>query len=413
MSFKKILLVLLSTSIFQFSWSQNKDLDFYLDQAMVNSPLLKDYRNQVLSNQLDSQRIRASYKPQVNGSSVNNYAPTVNGFGYDFAVTNGAQVTAQVGVNMQIISKENLNNQLSAISLRNEAVENSARISEQELKRTITGQYILAYSDLQQLQFTGDVIGLLKKEEVILKQLTEKNVYRQTEYLTFLVALRQQQLIYRQVNLQFRNNYAQLNYLCGISDTANAYLQDPGIQLSSLSEPSVSVFFHQYQIDSLVLLNSRNQISFAYKPRLSVFADGGYLSSMNYRPYKNFGVSTGFSVILPIYDGRQRRLQYNKLTIAEQTRSNYKDFFKKQYDQQLNQLRQQLNGTMDLQKDISQQETYSESLINVNARLLETGDVRIADYIIALNSYLNAKYLLTQNNIIRLQIINQINYWNR
>ncbi len=413
MSFKKILLVLLSTSIFQFSWSQNKDLDFYLDQAMVNSPLLKDYRNQVLSNQLDSQRIRASYKPQVNGSSVNNYAPTVNGFGYDFAVTNGAQVTAQVGVNMQIISKENLNNQLSAISLRNEAVENSARISEQELKRTITGQYILAYSDLQQLQFTGDVIGLLKKEEVILKQLTEKNVYRQTEYLTFLVALRQQQLIYRQVNLQFRNNYAQLNYLCGISDTANAYLQDPGIQLSSLSEPSVSVFFHQYQIDSLVLLNSRNQISFAYKPRLSVFADGGYLSSMNYRPYKNFGVSTGFSVILPIYDGRQRRLQYNKLTIAEQTRSNYKDFFKKQYDQQLNQLRQQLNGTMDLQKDISQQVTYSESLINVNARLLETGDVRIADYIIALNSYLNAKYLLTQNNIIRLQIINQINYWNR
>lgn len=413
MSFKKILLVLLSTSIFQFSWSQNKDLDFYLDQAMVNSPLLKDYRNQVLSNQLDSQRIRASYKPQVNGSSVNNYAPTVNGFGYDFAVTNGAQVTAQVGVNMQIISKENLNNQLSAISLRNEAVENSARISEQELKRTITGQYILAYSDLQQLQFTGDVIGLLKKEEVILKQLTEKNVYRQTEYLTFLVALRQQQLIYRQVNLQFRNNYAQLNYLCGISDTANAYLQDPGIQLSSLSEPSVSVFFHQYQIDSLVLLNSRNQISFAYKPRLSVFADGGYLSSMNYRPYKNFGVSTGFSVIVPIYDGRQRRLQYNKLTIAEQTRSNYKDFFKKQYDQQLNQLRQQLNGTMDLQKDISQQVTYSESLINVNARLLETGDVRIADYIIALNSYLNAKYLLTQNNIIRLQIINQINYWNR
>ena len=34
-------------------------------------------------------------------------------------------------------------------------------------------------------------------------------------------------------------------------------------------------------------------------------------------------------------------------------------------------------------------------------------------YILALSGYLNAKNLLTQNNITRLQIINQINYWNR
>jgi outer membrane protein TolC len=410
---KRIFLAFLTTWIFQFSFSQNNNLDFYLEQAMLNSPLLKDYKNQVQSNQLDSQRIRAVYKPQINGNSVNYYAPTVNGYGYDFAVTNGAQVSAQVGVNLQIISKENLNTQLSSIQLQNQAIGNNARMTEQELKRTISAQYILAYSDLQQMQFTGDIIGLLKKEEVILKQLTEKNVYRQTEYLTFLVALRQQQLNYRQVNLQFRNNYALLNYLSGITDTSGANLQEPGIRLNSLPESSLSVFFHQFLIDSLKLLNSRSLVSFAYKPKLNVYADGGYLSSMYYRPYKNFGLSAGFSLLVPIYDGHQRKLQYNKLSIAEQTRSNYKDFFKKQYDQQLNQLQQQLNGTIDLQKEINEQVIYSESLIKVNARLLETGDLRIADYIIALNSYLNAKYLLTQNNITRLQIINQINYWNR
>jgi len=144
-----------------------------------------------------------------------------------------------------------------------------------------------------------------------------------------------------------------------------------------------------------------------------VYADGGYLSSMYHQPYKNFGLSAGFSVLVPIYDGHQRKLQYTKLTINEQTRMIYKDFFTRQFDQQLNQLHQQLNGTVDLQKEINEQIIYSEGLIKVNARLMETGDVRIADYIIALNSYLNAKYLLTQNNITRLQIINQINYWNR
>jgi hypothetical protein len=45
--------------------------------------------------------------------------------------------------------------------------------------------------------------------------------------------------------------------------------------------------------------------------------------------------------------------------------------------------------------------------------LLETGDARIADLVIALNNYLTAKNLLTQNTVSRLQIINQINYWNR
>jgi len=397
----------------QFCFSQNKNLDFYLEQAMLNSPLLKDFRNQVQSNKLDSQRIRAVYKPQVNGNSVNYYAPSVNGYGYDYAVTNGAQVSAQVGVNLQIISKENLGNQLSSIELQNQALGNNARITEQELKRTISAQYILAYSDLLQMQFTGDIIDHLTKEETILKQLTEKNVYRQTEYLTFLVALRQQQLNYRQVNLQYRNNYALLNYLSGITDTSGAVLEDPGIRMNTLIEPYNSVFFRQFQIDSLILLNSRDSVTFSYKPKLNVYADGGYMSSMYYLPYKNFGVSAGFSVHIPIYDGHQKKLHYNKLTIAEQTRSNYKDFFKKQYDQQLEQLRQQLNGTTELLADINEQVRYSESLIQVNARLMQTGDVSIADYLIALNSYLNAKYLLTQNNITRLQIINQINYWNR
>jgi S1-C subfamily serine protease len=44
---------------------------------------------------------------------------------------------------------------------------------------------------------------------------------------------------------------------------------------------------------------------------------------------------------------------------------------------------------------------------------LVTGDVRIADYIIAIGNYLNAKNIITQNTINKLQIINQVNYWNR
>ncbi len=109
----------------------------------------------------------------------------------------------------------------------------------------------------------------------------------------------------------------------------------------------------------------------------------------------------------------QRRMQYSKLDIAERTRLGYKDFFTRQYNQQIAQLSQQLKATEDLIGQINDQVHYSQTLIEVNGKLLETGDAKIADYILALNNYLNAKNLLTQNNITRLQIINQINYWNR
>ena len=35
------------------------------------------------------------------------------------------------------------------------------------------------------------------------------------------------------------------------------------------------------------------------------------------------------------------------------------------------------------------------------------------DYVTAINNYLSAQNLLTLNNIARLKIVNQINYWNQ
>jgi uncharacterized protein (DUF1330 family) len=106
-------------------------------------------------------------------------------------------------------------------------------------------------------------------------------------------------------------------------------------------------------------------------------------------------------------------MQYRKLDISERTRAGYKSFYTSQYYQQVNQLRQQLQETESLIGDINNQIKYAEGLIRANTLLLETGDAKIAELIIALNNYLTAKHLLTLNKVSRLQIINQINYWNR
>jgi outer membrane protein TolC len=68
------------------SFSQEKDLRFYIEKAQKNSPLLVDLSNQIKSNILDSLINRANYKPQISGNLNANYAPTLNGYGYDTAV---------------------------------------------------------------------------------------------------------------------------------------------------------------------------------------------------------------------------------------------------------------------------------------------------------------------------------------
>lgn len=397
----------------QAATAQTRTLDDYVQQALANSPLLKDYRQQQQINLLDSMRIVASYGPQVNASSTNSYAPVIRGYGYDNAITNGANVNAIVGVNKTFVSRKNLNIQFAAIRLQNQGLDNTAQISAQDLQRTVTAQYITAYGDLEQLRFTREITELLKKEEVVLKQLTGGNVYRQTDYLTFLVTLQQQQLSLKQLDIQFRNDYATLNYLCGIIDTTQTTLTQPLIVIATLPDQNNSIFFRQYQLDSLSLTNSQSLVDFSYKPKISAFVDGGYNSSLAYQPYKNFGTSVGVTVSVPLYDGHQRRIQHRKLDVSEKTRQGYKEFFTKQYSQQVAQLMQQLQGTQSLIDQINDQIKYSQGLIDINMKLLETGDAKIPDLVIALNNYLSARNLLTQNTVSRLQIMNQINYWNR
>ena len=76
-------------------------------------------------------------------------------------------------------------------------------------------------------------------------------------------------------------------------------------------------------------------------------------------------------------------------------------------------MRQQINETDKLFSQINEQVKFDETLIKVDTRLLQTGDLKIADLILAINNYLAVRNLKTQTIINKLQLINQLNYWNR
>jgi outer membrane protein TolC len=409
----KYLLTFFGLILYFLSSGQGRTLEYFIQQATQNSPLLKGYQNQLLLNQLDSQILKASTRTKVNFISNDSYAPVINGWGYDEVITNGANVSALVQATKNFLNRGNLAAQYRAITLQNRAMLDTIRLSIKDLYRTITEQYLTAYGDLLTMDFNMEVYELLKKEDTVFKKLTQANVYKQTDYLAFFVTFQQQQLNYMQAQIQYNVDYTTLSYLAGIVDTTVDRLQEPVMADSSQFDFYSSAFYQRYVTDSFRIANERLLINYSYKPRIGAFTDAGYNSSMMITPYKNFGFSVGLNLTIPIYDGRQKRLKYQKLDIEEQTRLSNKNFFINQYKQQVGLLKQQLFATNELMDKIRQQIIYIRTLITANGKLLETGDVKITDYITAINNYLNVKNLFNQNYISRLKIANQINYWNR
>ncbi len=409
---KKYLITILAFLLPLFSAAQNKTLDYFINKSLTNDPRISELQNLILANKTDSALIVAGNKIQVTGNGNAYYAPVVNGYGYDVAITNGQQLSALVALNKQIYNKRNLSLRFKSLQLQNDSLTNFIAISQQDIKKAIIAQYILAYSDQLQLNFNDEIISLLTKEEEILKKMTQKNVYKQADYLSFLVTLQQQQLTRNQLFVQYKNNYATLNYLAGIIDTTTESLAAPDIQVSRLFNKENTPFILSYQIDSLRLENERAIIKYQYRPKVNLFADAGYQSSFILTPYKNFGYNVGINLTVPIYDGHQRKLQFSKLDIAERTRQKKREFFYNQYQQQILQLQQQLNDLQNLAAPVNKQIEYLETLIKVNGKLLETGDIRITDYVLALNNYITAKNLVVQNKIAQYQVIQQLNYWN-
>lgn len=389
-----------------------KNLDYYLKEAELNSPVLKDLLNQQRSAGIDSLIARAAAKPQVTAGSAGMYAPFIRGYGFDEVLTNGQALEALLNVNYDLLNKKRINNQLQGIKIQSDSIKYAGQLSRFDLQRAIVDQYILAFSSQEQVDFNYGVVKLLQEEETLLKKLTRSNIYKQSEYLTFLVTLQQQQLVVKQAELQFKNDYATLNYLAGIADTTTVKLSDPKLQ-TGFSSTAQGFFTKRFEIDSLKNINQKNAIDYNYKPKLGIYANGGYNSSFILQPYKNFGGSVGFTFSVPIYDGHQKKMQYNKLSLASKTVSNYRDFFTRQQQQQLNLIRQQINQTDALFPKINEQIRFSKGLIEVDSKLMHTGDLRVADFVIAINNYMAAQNLLRQTNINRLKLINQFNYWNR
>ena len=239
---KRLFIILIFGGTSFHSLAQKNNVDYFVSQAIANSPLLKDYESQLSSLTLDSKIFLAGLKPQINGISTNSFAPVIGGWGYDNAITNGQQLSALVSANKSLLNKKSIAAQLAGLQVQGQSAMNNSKISEQDIKKAVTDQYITVYGEQLQLDFNNKINTMLNKEDSVLMKLTQDNVYKQTDYLTFVVTRQQQLLSTSQLQIQYNFDYAALNYLAGIVDTTIMPLPDPELKPVTLKKLSYICF---------------------------------------------------------------------------------------------------------------------------------------------------------------------------
>lgn len=393
-------------------FSQQRDVNYFLEKAVANTALIVDLNNQSSAFAIDSLIYRATLKPQVALNVMTNYAPVINNYGFDQAITNGQNVSGLVGFSKRIIGSNQRNNQLEAISIGSQKLKNSKRITVSDVKKAIQSQYILMYSERKQMEYLVKQYNLLNVELDLLKKLTQKSVYKQTDYLLFLSTVKQQELIQIQMEQQFENDLAVLNYLSGTDEKNTIELVKPAVEIKINSNVNQTLFVQQFKIDSLSIQNQRMSISNAYKPAVSLLADAGYMSTFANQPSKNFGVSVGLNVSIPLYDGNQRKLLMGKNDLAQKTNLAYRKQFNLQYSQQRQQLLTKINQNEVLLNQLEEQLKINETLIAAFNKLLISGNAIITDYVLAMGNSITLHNAVAQNRMNRLLLINELNYWN-
>lgn len=390
--------------------AQEQTLDYFLRQGMNNSPLMRDLSEQLRSNRSDSLIIKAQAMPRVDFRGYAFYAPVAGRFGYSEVLTNIANLTSVMSVSQPLFNKKTVEANLLKNGFQGQALSNNIRITKNNLNKIITSAYLDTWSTYSEMKVNRELISFSKEQEKILKSLTESGIYKQTDYLSFMIDLQGQELQEKELNLRFRRQVSDLYILCGIKDTGVFTPVIPELNGPVTVKKEASPLFLRFRIDSLRISNEKILIDRNYKPAVSWFSDAGLINNDPLVIYQNFGLSIGLNFTLPVYDGNQRKLNYQKLKSEEEIRAGYAGAYDREYEQQLHQLTNELEQTRALLPSVRSQAGSAELLAKQEKELVSKGSASITEYLLALKHWLEVRNSLNQYEVRLLQIRNEINY---
>lgn len=390
----------------------HRTLDFYIEQGLANSPLVAENINSFSLNRLDSLLNVAANKPYVQAIGQVLYAPASTNFGYDQSTTNGGQYTALIQANRNLLYRRNLRIQNSLNAALRDSLRNTLRISRNDLAKGITDQYITAWQDYQQMAIYGQLVSTLARQNEALKALLRSALFMQSDYLAFRVDLQQSEINYEAAKVQFLADLLLLNTICNLPDTSRVHLENPGLTARPIFTLDDNPYLLRYRFDSLIVERNRRVIDIFYRPSVDLVANTGTNAVSPLFIGRRFGFSLGLNFVMPIYNGGQRRLQYQKLNVSQLNIQNYRNQYINRYNLRVRTVTEQLRVNENLLERIGKQNTDVDNLLTISQARLYRGDMSAIDYLLIVQRFLNIKLNLNQLTVQRQRFISDFNYRN-
>ena len=113
---------------------------------------------------------------------------------------------------------------------------------------------------------------------------------------------------------------------------------------------------------------------------------------------------------MPIYDGKQREIEKQKLEFDQNTRLNYENTYRKQYFQKIQQLTVEFKALIELFARMEEQLSTSDQLVKALKDQLEAGNIQMTEYINAIKNNKTVNRNINLINVQKLQVINEMNF---
>ncbi len=423
----KIAFFIISIFLSVFLSAQTHDISYYLEQAKTNSPLINKTQNNNKLLQLDIQKVKSILtKPIVNVEANVLFAPIIshdngNQFqwvsegansytGYDLSYSDGGQYQAYVSVKQPLFLGKTYKSFSKQADIQSQINENNIKLTEHELEQLVSRQYILCEMAWQQSQISKNLLNKLNEQVQIMQKLVKNAIYKQSDLMLLQIETDNFNIEYEKKLATYKQSIADLNLLCGISDTSMVQLKsvDFTIRPDTVKQ---SQFLTKYKLDSLNIIAQKDLFNQKYRPQLSLFANAGlnaiYLPSVN-----RLGFATGINFTWNIFDGNQKKIQNDKSIIQMQSiafeKQNFINQYKTNKEKYLNQI-----SSIDKQIEIVEKQLSEyEKLIKLYKYQLQQGQVSIMDVKNIIRDISAKQQENLQLKMQKQMLINSYNYWN-
>ena len=422
----KLLILTIFAAIWAIPSSSQHTLDYFVAQAMKNSPLIVSNRNQKMIDAEEMQRLKSVYihsHLELTGDLL--FVPIISTddgktsfkidaqnaskfYGYDLGQSS-SHINVGLNWTKPLTGGKGLKEEQELLRINQSISENNINLTEHDLSRQITEQYLLCQLDIENEHSFLTIDSLLIKQIDIVSKLSNNGLTSPTD-VQLLKIERQTNENLRQAAMQsYITHRAELNTICGINDSSILVQVNINEQLPDYTH---SKFFEQYKLDSLQAQSTYKTYLNQYRPQLFLYANGGTQTGTYVDLYKRWGMSAGLHFSLTLYDGKQLKNRRRQMKIQQNTIQNEQQYAETVRRTRISELLQ-LIRSQDLQisNGSKQLDDYRKLLSDYQKEIM-AGRRSIVDYVNVFSNYRRQISSLNELKINKNILMNTYNYWN-